>query len=109
MGDLEGRASLLEKAGQQELATLTRKIHHLDQEDFAREETSDLGQLASQTAQLLQPPPPLMAADFASAVSATIDLVLKPQFNQVDAPDFAQYATIGKSFGGTRITEERHI
>ena len=67
MGDVEGRASLLEKAGQQELATLTRQVHHLGREDFVEEEKScDLGidRPSSQTAKLLQPPPPLLAADF---------------------------------------------
>ena len=59
LGDVEGRVNLLEKAGQQELATLTRKIHHLNQEDF-----EDHGHPTSQTAQLLLPPPPLITADY---------------------------------------------
>ena len=66
MGDVEGRASLLEKAGQQELAILTRQVHHLGREDFVEEEKScdhGFGHPSCQTAQLLQPPPPLLAAD----------------------------------------------
>ena len=65
MGDVEGRASLLEKAGQHELANLTHQVHHLGQEDFEEKKIRDHGEghSASQTAQLLLPPPPLLAAD----------------------------------------------
>ena len=56
---------MLEKAGQQELAILTRQIHHLGREDFAEEKVCDQGNhhSSSQTARLLLPPPPLLAAD----------------------------------------------
>jgi len=65
LGDVEGRASLLEKAGQHELANLTHQVHHLGQEDFAEKKICDhsQGHSASQTAQLLLPPPPLLASD----------------------------------------------
>ena len=63
MGDVEGRASLLEKAGQQGLANLTRKVHHIEQEDLTEEKMILNEQNGSCPAQLLQPPPPLIAAN----------------------------------------------
>ena len=64
MGDVEGRANLLEKAGQQKLATLTRQVHHLE-ESAGEGKIYDhsIGHSSSQTAQLLLPLPPLLAAD----------------------------------------------
>ena len=63
LGDVEGRASLLEKAGQQGLANLTRKVHHIEQEDLTEEKMILNEQNGSCPAQLLQPPPPLIAAN----------------------------------------------
>ena len=54
MGDVEGRASLLEKAGQHELATLTREVHNLGQEETICHHSEP---------RLLLPPPPLIDAD----------------------------------------------
>merc|ERR1719204_1133481 len=62
LGDIEGRASLLEKAGQHELANLTRRVHHIKQDNLVKG-----GQMIDNneddtrpSAQLLQPPPPVI-------------------------------------------------
>ena len=51
---------MLEKAGQHELATLTRVVHNLGQEDIAVETICHHN---SQAAQLLLPPPAIIDAD----------------------------------------------
>ena len=62
LGDVEGRASLLEKAGQHELASLTRKVHHIKQDNLVKEgQMSDHNENDTRSsAQLLQAPPPLI-------------------------------------------------
>ena len=60
LGDVEGRASLLEKAGQHELANLTRTVHHIKQDNLVKEgQMSDNNEDTRSSAQLLQAPPPL--------------------------------------------------
>lgn len=63
LGDVEGRTTVLEKAGQRELASLTHQVHNLGQ-DCAERKICDYGHPTSQTAQLLLPPPPLLAVDY---------------------------------------------
>jgi len=63
LGDVEGRTTVLEKAGQHELASLTHQVHNLG-EDCAEKKICDYGHPTSQTAQLLLPPPPLLAVDY---------------------------------------------
>ena len=63
LGDVEGRTTVLEKAGQCELASLTHQVHNLGQ-DCAERKICDYGHPTSQTAQLLLPPPPLLAVDY---------------------------------------------
>ena len=62
LGDVEGRASLLEKAGQHELANLTKTVHHIKQDNLVKEgQMSDKNEDDTRSsAQLLQPPPPLI-------------------------------------------------
>ena len=62
LGDVEGRASLLEKAGQHELANLTRTVHHIKQDNLVKEgQMSDNNEDDTRSsAQLLQPPPPVI-------------------------------------------------
>ena len=62
LGDVEGRASLLEKAGQHELANLTRTVHHIKQDNLVKKgQMSDNNEDDTRSsAQLLQPPPPVI-------------------------------------------------